>query len=213
MSNTSTFISIEEAIKEFQQNNFLIVMDDETRENEGDLIIPAANITSQQMAFLVRYSSGYVCAPTTNKRANELDLPLMSTLQCQGVKDKKSTAYTMTCDYAYGTTTGISSADRSLTCRKLADLIGTTKPSDFIKPGHIVPLRAVDGGVLVRRGHTEAAVDLCKLAGLPPVGVIGELVKEDDGLMMRLDDCIEFGKKYNIKLINVQQLVEYIEKQ
>ncbi|KAL6944678.1 3,4-dihydroxy 2-butanone 4-phosphate synthase [Hanseniaspora osmophila] len=213
MSNKANFSPIEEAIEDFKQNKFLIVMDDESRENEGDLIIPAHNITSQQMAFIVKYTSGYICAPMTNSRADKLDLPLMSTLECAGIHDKKSTAYTMTVDAAKGTTTGISSSDRSLTCRNLADFVNINKPTDFIKPGHIVPLRAVDGGVVKRGGHTEAAVDLCRLSGLPEVGVIGELVREDDGEMMRLKECVEFSEKHNIKIITVEQLISYIKSQ
>ncbi|QLQ80256.1 hypothetical protein HG537_0D02570 [Torulaspora globosa] len=212
MSEKTNFMPIEDAIEHFRQNKFLIVMDDESRENEGDLICAGANISSENMAFLVRYSSGYVCVPMSNDVADRLDLPLLRT----GMKyesnddDRHGTAYTITVDVAEGTTTGISAHDRALTCKRLAD--PAAKATDFLKPGHICPLRAADGGVLKRRGHTEAAVDLCKLSGLPPVGVICELVKDEDGSMMRLDDCRDFGAKHNIPLITIEQLVHYLER-
>ncbi|AET38483.1 3,4-dihydroxy-2-butanone-4-phosphate synthase RIB3 Ecym_2785 [Eremothecium cymbalariae DBVPG len=209
---SSPFTEIADAIELFKQNKFLIVMDDESRENEGDLICAAVNITTEQMAFLIKYSSGYVCAPLTNQLADKIDLPLMNQLRCEAYDDDRhGTAYTITCDYAHGTTTGISAQDRALTCSKLADSTVTAK--DFLKPGHIVPLRAKDGGVLERGGHTEAAVDLCKLAGLPEAGVICELVRQEDGLMMRLDDCIKFGAEHDIKLINIAALQQYISTQ
>lgn len=186
-------------------------MDDESRENEGDLICAGDNVTQEQMAFLVRYSSGYVCAPMSNEFADRLDLPLMRELKCQANDDDRhGTAYTITCDYAKGTTTGISAHDRALTCRKLAD--STKTATDFLKPGHVVPLRAVDGGVLKRGGHTEAAVDLCKLAGKPPVAVICELVRDSDGMMMRLNDCVAFGKEHGIELITIEQLKSHIQR-
>lgn len=203
---------IEQVIPHFKQNGFVIVMDDTSRENEGDLIVAAENITTEQMAFLIRYSSGYVCAPMTNEYADRLDLPLMrNNLKCvSNADDRHGTAYTITVDAAEGTTTGISAHDRGLTCKTLAK--GDSKPTDFLKPGHICPLRAADKGVLERRGHTEAAVDLCKLSGLAPVGVIGELVNDDlQGSMMRLDDCVEFGKKHNIPIITIEDLAEYLK--
>lgn len=181
-------------------------MDDEDRENEGDLIMAAELCTQEKMAFLVRYSSGYVCVPLSQERANQLDLPPMLANR----SDRHGTAYTVTCDFAEGTTTGISAHDRSLTARGLAN--PNSKPDDFIKPGHVLPLRAVDGLLKKRRGHTEAAVQLSTLAGLQPAGVICELVRDEDGLMMRLDDCVQFGKKHNIKLININQIVDYISK-
>lgn len=187
-------------------------MDDDSRENEGDLIAAASNITTEQMAFLIRHSSGYVCAPMSNEYADKLDLPLMrDNLKCvSNADDRHGTAYTITVDAAEGTTTGISAHDRGLTCRTLAQ--STSKPTDFLKPGHICPLRAADNGVLQRRGHTEAAVDLCKLSGLPPVGVICELVNDDEqGTMMRLNNCVEFGKKFNIPIITIEDLAQYIK--
>lgn len=187
-------------------------MDDEDRENEGDLVCAAAGITSEQMAFLVRHSSGYVCAPMTNEVADRLDLPLLRTgmKYTSNADDRHGTAYTITVDAAKGTSTGISAHDRALTCTQLAS--GHSKSTDFLKPGHICPLRAADGGVVERAGHTEAAVDLSKLSGLPPVGVICELVNDRDGSMMRLDDCKEFGRKHGIPLLTIQQLIEYIRR-
>ena len=207
----STFMPIEQAIEHFKQNKFVIVMDDESRENEGDLICAAQNVTTEQIAFLVRHSSGYICTPLTNEIADKLDLPLLRT----GMKyesnadDRHGTAYTITVDAVEGTTTGISAHDRALTCKTLANK--KSKPTDFLKPGHVCPLRAVDGGVINRRGHTEAAVDLCQLSGLEPVGVICELVNDRDGSMMRLNDCKEFGQKFNIPLITIDDLADYIK--
>ncbi|EGV64710.1 3,4-dihydroxy 2-butanone 4-phosphate synthase [Yamadazyma tenuis] len=201
---STVFTPIPEALEAFKNGEFLIVMDDEDRENEGDLIMAAELITQEKMAFLVRHSSGYVCVPLSKERADTLELaPMLA-----NKTDKHGTNYTITCDYAVGTTTGISAHDRALTANKLAD--GTSKASEFIKPGHILPLRAAAGLLKERRGHTEAAVQLCELTQLEPAGVICELVREEDGLMSRLDDCVEFSKAHNIKLINIKQLVEYI---
>ncbi|CEP63442.1 3,4-dihydroxy-2-butanone-4-phosphate synthase RIB3 LALA0_S08e02542g [Lachancea lanzarotensis] len=212
MSGDSThFTPIEQALEAFKNNKFLMVLDNEDRENEADLICAAEGITQEQMAFLVRYSSGYVCAPMSNSVADRIDLPLMREMNVKSSRDDRhGTAYTITCDFADGTTTGISAHDRALTCRKLADI--STKPSDFLKPGHIVPLRAVDNGVLQRDGHTEAAVDLCKLTGKAPVGVICELVRDEDGLMMRLDDCIKMKQKFGIDIITIESLKSYLSK-
>lgn len=201
---SEVFTPIPEAIEAFKNGEFLIVMDDEDRENEGDLIIAGELITQEQMAFLVKYSSGYVCVPLSTERADALELPPMFANKT----DKHGTNYTVTCDYGVGTTTGISAHDRALTANKLAD--ANSKPEEFIKPGHILPLRAVPGLLKKRRGHTEAAVQLCELSNLQPAGVICELVRDEDGLMMRLDDCIRFSNTHNIKIINIKQLVEYI---
>ncbi|SAL97643.1 hypothetical protein [Absidia glauca] len=199
------FNSVEEALDDFAANQFVLVMDNEDRENEGDLIIAAQNVTTEQMAFLIKYSSGYVCVPTTGERLDELSLPLMVPKNTELMR----TAYTVSVDYAHGTTTGISAHDRALTSRKLAD--STVRPEDFSRPGHILPLRAVPGGTFERFGHTEAAVDLCQLANLPPVACIGELVKEDDlsGSMARRDDCFVFAKKHGIKMITIKDLIAY----
>lgn len=200
----STFTEITTAIDAFKNGEFLIVMDDEDRENEGDLIISAELITQEKMAFLVRHSSGYVCVPLSTERADKLGLEPM----LKDRTDRHGTAYTVTCDVSEGTTTGISAHDRALTANGLANI--GLKEVDFIKPGHILPLRAVPGLLKKRRGHTEASVQLCELAGLQPAAVICELVREEDGLMLRLDDCIEFGKKHEIKIITIEQLVKHI---
>lgn len=201
---SASFTAIPEAIEAFKNGEFLVVMDDEDRENEGDLIIAAEHVTQEKMAFLVRHSSGYVCVPMSTERAEKLDLQPMLKNQT----DRHGTAYTVTCDYADGTTTGISAHDRALTARKLAD--PTSTASGFIKPGHILPLRAVDGLLRKRRGHTEASVELCRLSGLEPVAVICELVRDDDGLMMRLDDCVGFAKKFGIKVVTIEQIVKHM---
>lgn len=200
---SSKFESIPTAIEAFKNGEFLVVMDDEDRENEGDLIIAAELTTQEKMAFLVRYSSGYVCAPLSTERADALNLNPMIANQT----DRHGTAYTVTCDHN-DTTTGISARDRALTVRLLAN--PSSKSNDFIKPGHVLPLRAVPGLLKKRRGHTEAGVQLCELAGLQPAAVICELVRDEDGLMMRLDDCAKFAAEHNIKMITIEQLVEHI---
>lgn len=199
-----SFTPIPEAIQAFKQGEFLIVMDDESRENEGDLIMAAELCTQEKMAFLVRHLSGYVCAPLSTERADKLELHPMLKNQT----DRHGTAYTVTCDYAHGTTTGISAHDRALTVRLLAN--AESESEDFIKPGHILPLRAVPGLLKKRRGHTEAAVQLSELAGLQPAAVICELVRDEDGLMQRLPDCQKFAKEHNLKIITIEQLVDYI---
>ncbi|OZJ03413.1 Cysteine desulfurase, mitochondrial [Bifiguratus adelaidae] len=201
------FDSIQEAIDALARGEFILVVDNEDRENEGDLIIAAEKCTTEAMAFLIRYSSGYVCVPTTDERLKELDLPLMVPKNTELMR----TAYTISVDYKHGTTTGISAHDRALTARKLAD--PTTTPDDFSRPGHILPLRAVPGGVMHRFGHTEASVDFCKLAGLAPVAVIGELVKENDpqGGMARRDDCKAFAERWNLRMTTQATVKETAE--
>ncbi|WPK26733.1 hypothetical protein PUMCH_004093 [Australozyma saopauloensis] len=201
----SVFAPVPEAIEAFKNGEFLVVMDDESRENEGDLIIAAEKVTQEKMAFLVRYSSGYVCAPLLTERADKLELQPM----LKDRTDRHGTAYTVTCDYAHGTTTGILAHDRALTVRKLAD--ATVVPDDFIRPGHVLPLRAVPGLLRARRGHTEASVQLCELAGLQPAATICELVRDEDGLMMRLDDCVEFSKRHGIKIVTIEQIVDHMD--
>ncbi|KAJ3342839.1 hypothetical protein HDU93_000969 [Gonapodya sp. JEL0774] len=198
------FDTIEDALKDFAEGKFLIVVDDEDRENEGDLIIAAQFMTQEKMAFLIRYSSGLVCAPMTYERLEELNLPLM--VSNNDNKEYMGTAFTVTVDLIGETTTGISAADRAATVRGLAD--PKRKAADFARPGHILPLRAHRGGVLKRTGHTEAAVDLCKLSGLTPVGVICEIVK-DDGEMARRDDLEVFAKKFGIKMITIADMAKY----
>lgn len=195
---------IESALAELRAGRPLVVTDSPDRENEGDLILSAEHATTEWLAFTIRYSSGYLCAPMTNERANELDLPLM----VEQNQDSRRTAYTVSVDAAEGITTGISAHDRALTLRLLAN--PASGPADFIRPGHILPLRAVPGGVLERAGHTEAAVDLMRLAGLQPVGVIGELVN-DDGSMMRGDTLEAFVREHGIFQISIKEIAEYLD--
>jgi 3,4-dihydroxy 2-butanone 4-phosphate synthase/GTP cyclohydrolase II len=197
---------IVEALRAFERGEIVVVMDDDGRENEGDLIVAAVHCTPEKMAFIVRHTSGIVCAPMTREDARRLNLNPM-------VADNDaphSTAFTVTVDFKHGTTTGISADDRTLTVRNLAN--GNVGPSDFVRPGHIFPLVAREGGVLMRSGHTEAAVDLCKLAGLPPVGVICELVN-DDGSVMRGPQVQSFAEKNGLKQVSVADLIAYRQRQ
>jgi 3,4-dihydroxy 2-butanone 4-phosphate synthase/GTP cyclohydrolase II len=181
----------------------VIVADDEARENEGDAIMAAQFATQEWIAWMVRHTSGYLCAPMPNALADRLELPIM----VERSEDVRGTAYTISVDAADRTSTGISAADRAHTLRVLADPAST--PDRLIRPGHILPLRAVDGGVVERAGHTEAAVDLMRLAGLAPVGVIGEIVA-DDGEMMRLPGLIELGERDGLPVTTVAALVDWI---
>ncbi|MGP9536726.1 3,4-dihydroxy-2-butanone-4-phosphate synthase [Brachybacterium sp. AOP43-C2-M15] len=180
----------------------VVVVDDEDRENEGDLILAAATATDAQVAFAVRHSSGLLCAPMSTERADDLRLPLMVAESA----DPLRTAYTVSVDAASGVTTGISAADRARTLRVLA--AERTGPEDLIRPGHVLPLRARPGGVLERRGHTEAAVDLTRLAGLPAVGMIVELV-HDDGTMRRGPALRDFADEHGLAMISIEQLVRH----
>ncbi|KAG6885111.1 hypothetical protein C0993_005785 [Termitomyces sp. T159_Od127] len=192
------FDPIDAAFAAFHAGEFLVVMDSEDRENEGDLIIAAAHCTTEKMAWMIKHTSGYICIALPAERLAELDLPPM----VPDNQDRHRTAYTVTVDYKHGTTTGISAADRSATARALAS--PDALPSDFTRPGHMVPLRARAGGVLARMGHTESAVDLCRLTGLPPAGVLCELVNDDaQGTMARRDDCRAFADKWGLKMISV----------
>ena len=182
----------------------VVVVDDESRENEGDIIFAAEKATPELLGFTIRYTSGVICAPITAARADELGLPPM----VRNNQDAKGTAYTLSCDAAAGITTGISGSDRAITVQLLADADATA--ADLVRPGHVFPLRAVDGGVLARRGHTEAAVDLCRLAGLTPAGVIAEL-NHDDGSMMRLPALRAFADAFELPLVSIEDLVSYIE--
>lgn len=194
--------TIEEAFEALRVGLPVLVADDEDRENEGDVIMAAATATTEWMAWTIRHSSGYICAPMSESRADRLGLPLM----VADNRDPRLTAYTVTVDAAQGVTTGISAADRAHTIRTLAQ--EDSVPSDFNRPGHVVPLRARNGGVLVRAGHTEAAVDLCRLAGLAPVGAIGELV-HDDGSMMRLPAVLELGAEFSLPVITIAALIAW----
>lgn len=167
-----------DALRAFEAGEIVVVTDDDGRENEGDLIVAAVHCTADKMAFIVRHTSGIVCAPMPASEAKRLNLSAMVAEN----DSAHTTAFTVTVDFKHGTTTGISAEDRTLTVRNLAN--PNVGPADFVRPGHIFPLIAREGGVLMRSGHTEAAVDLCKLAGLPPIGVICELVN-DNGTVMR----------------------------
>ncbi|HET7660954.1 MAG TPA: bifunctional 3,4-dihydroxy-2-butanone-4-phosphate synthase/GTP cyclohydrolase II, partial [Oryzihumus sp.] len=180
----------------------VLVTDDEDRENEGDVILAAQTATEQWLAWTIRWSSGVVCAPMPDEVADRLELPPMVGRN----EDPRGTAYTISVDAREGVSTGISAADRARTVNLLAD--PATEASDLVRPGHVFPLRAREGGVLVRAGHTEAAVDLCRLAGLSPVGVIAELV-HDDGAMMRLPAVLELGAKHELPVITIEQLIAW----
>lgn len=196
--------TIDAALEALRQRKPIIVVDDEGRENEGDLIISAQLATAEWIAFMVRHTSGYLCAPLTGERADELGLPLMVLEN----EDARQTAYTITVDAADRDSTGISADDRAHTLRVLANPAAT--PADLRRPGHIVPLRAVEGGVRQRAGHTEAAVELMQLAGLEPVAAIGELV-EDSGEMRRLPSLIAFGDEHGLPVITIADLIDYLD--
>ncbi|CAJ2505003.1 Uu.00g123970.m01.CDS01 [Anthostomella pinea] len=211
------FDSIPDTIAAFRNGEFIVVMDDPGRENEGDLIIAADSITPEQMAFMVRYSSGLICAPITPALTESLKLPQM----VPDNEDPRGTAYTVSVDSADpSVTTGIGPHDRALTVRTLADPSATA--ASFRRPGHVFPLRARPGGVRARRGHTEAAVDFCRLAGKVEAAAICEIV--DDGAevngrairegpgMMRGEGCIAFARKWGLKACTIEDLVTYLEK-
>lgn len=197
---------------------FLVVLDDPSRENEADLIIAASAITTQQMGFMVRHSSGLICAPISAARAASLKLPQM----VPNSEDPRGTAYTVSVDAADdAVTTGISAHDRALTCRVLADP-DPTRPETLRRPGHVFPLEARAGGVRVRGGHTEAAVEFCRLAGLVEAGVICEIVDDGQAVegravhdgpeMLRGDDCIKFARRWGLKVCTIAALVDHVEK-
>jgi 3,4-dihydroxy 2-butanone 4-phosphate synthase/GTP cyclohydrolase II len=194
--------SIERAVADFREGKAIVVVDDENRENEGDIIFAASKATPELMAFLVRYSSGLVCAPITGEILDRLGIPLMTPHN----REKMRTAYTISIDSRDGITTGISATDRARTCRVLAD--SATEPFELVMPGHILPLRAKAGGVLERAGHTEAAVDFARLAGLTPAGVIGEVLN-DDGTLMRAPALREFADEHGIALVSIEDLQVY----
>ncbi|MGC4888477.1 bifunctional 3,4-dihydroxy-2-butanone-4-phosphate synthase/GTP cyclohydrolase II [Micromonospora sp. NBC_01392] len=198
----SSFGSIEQAVADVAAGRPVVVVDDEGRENEGDLIFAAELATPELVAFMVRHTSGYICVPLTEAECDRLDLPPMHHTN----QDRRGTAYTVTVDAREGVSTGISAADRSHTIRLLAD--AGTDPTDLARPGHVVPLRARAGGVLRRPGHTEAAVDLTRLAGLRPAGVLCELVN-DDGTMMRVPDLEKFCAEHGLTLITIADLIAY----
>jgi 3,4-dihydroxy 2-butanone 4-phosphate synthase / GTP cyclohydrolase II len=194
--------SIEQAIKDVAAGKAVIVVDDEDRENEGDLIFAAELATPELVGFMVRHTSGYICVPLTEEECDRLELPPMYHTN----QDKRGTAYTVTVDAREGVSTGISAADRTHTIRLLAS--ESTKATDLARPGHVVPLRARAGGVLRRPGHTEAAVDLAVMAGLRPAGVLCEMVR-DDGSMRRLPDLLEFAAEHDLTVISIADLIAY----
>ncbi len=198
----SPFASIEQAILDTKTGKPVVVVDDEARENEGDLIFAAEMATPQLLAFMVRHTSGFICAPLTEADADRLELPPMYHTN----QDRRGTAYTVTVDAREGVSTGISAADRAHTIHLLSD--PATSPADLARPGHVVPLRAKKGGVLRRPGHTEAAVDLAELAGLRPAGVLCELVN-DDGTMMRLPELMTFAEEHDLTLISIADLIAF----
>lgn len=195
------FNSILEAIEDMKNGKMIVVVDDEDRENEGDLVMAAEKITPEILNFMATYGRGLICVPLTKERSLELGLTLM----VEENNDQYKTAFTVSVDHK-SSTTGISAFERSKTIKELANPNSTK--SDFIRPGHIFPLIAKDDGVLKRAGHTEAAVDLAKMAGCTPVGVICEIMN-DDGTMARVDDLNDFVKKHNLKIITIQDLIEY----
>jgi len=199
-----SFDTVEDALNAFARGEAIVVMDDERRENEGDLIISASHCSVEAMAWMIKHTSGYICISLPEERLNELEIPMMVPEN----QERHKTAYTITVDYKHGTTTGISAHDRSLTVRKLVD--PTSTASDFSRPGHMVPLRAQNGGVLERRGHTETGVDLCALTNQPLGGVLCELVNDDAlGTMARRDDCRSFANRWGLKMISVDMLAQY----
>lgn len=195
-------VAFKAALEAFRSGQLLIVTDDAARENEGDLILAAEYATADKIAFMIRFTSGILCAPLLRKRAQELRLPLM----IQANEAPLGTAFTVSVDAKEGLTTGISAEERALTLRKLADPRATAE--DFVRPGHIFPLIAQEGGVLARPGHTEAALDLCRLTGVQEVGVIGEIMN-DDGTVKRGARLKEFAKRHRIHQIGVADLVNW----
>jgi len=203
--NRTIFASIEEAIEIIRKGDMLVVVDDENRENEGDLLMAADKITPEKVNFMISQGKGLLCAPLDLEIAKRLDIPLMTNKS----SDRQGTKFAVSIDVIEGTTTGISAVERAKTIKALAD--PNAKPSMFMRPGHIFPLIAERGGVLRRAGHTEAAVDLAKLAGLSPVGAICEIIRED-GEMARLDDLIPFAEKHNLKIITIEALIHWRRK-
>ncbi|KXF83747.1 GTP cyclohydrolase [Rhodococcus ruber Chol-4] len=201
MPRTSPAQDVELAVETLAAGGMVVVVDDDDRENEGDLVAAAATMTAEQMAFIVRHTTGIVCAPMTAHRADTLDLPLM----VERNTDAHGTAFTVTVDHV-STGTGVSAQDRAATVRALAD--DTTEPADLRRPGHVFPLRAREGGVLARAGHTEATVDLLRLTGAGDVGVIGEIVAED-GSMRRGADLVAFAREHGLPLLRIADLVRY----
>jgi 3,4-dihydroxy 2-butanone 4-phosphate synthase/GTP cyclohydrolase II len=201
-AQASSFATIPEAVEEIARGRMVIVVDDADRENEGDLIVAAEKVTPETIAFMVRYTSGVICMPVMGDRLDQLNIPLMVAANT----DHQRTAFTVSVDARRGVTTGISAADRATTIRAM--IHPGTLPEDILRPGHIFPLRYREGGVLRRAGHTEAAVDLARLAGLYPAGVLCETVN-DDGTMARLPELTRFASDHGLTLISIADLIEY----
>ena len=198
--------TIEEAIADYQAGRLVIIVDDEDRENEGDLTIPAQFVTAEQINFMTRYGRGLVCIPMTGERLDELKIPMMVSRS----ELHFGTPFTVSVEAAAGISTGVSAADRAYTCRVLID--PSTRPEDLIMPGHMFPLRARDGGVLVRAGQTETSVDLCKLAGMYPAAVLCEVMRPN-GEMARLPHLRTFARRHGIKIVSVADLIAYRHRQ
>ncbi len=201
-----TLSKIEDALETFARGGMVVVVDDEDRENEGDIIIASDAITPEAVAFMMKHARGLICVAMEGERLDALDIPLMVPDNTEYLK----TAFTVSVDYIHGTTTGISAADRAATVQALMD--ETSAPSDFARPGHIFPLRAHPRGVLGRPGHTEAAVDLARLTGRRPSGVICE-VANDDGTMARLPELLEFCRLHDLPIITIEELIRYRNRQ
>ncbi|MBY3166508.1 3,4-dihydroxy-2-butanone-4-phosphate synthase [Rhizobium leguminosarum] len=201
-----TIATIEDAISAIASGKMVVVVDDQNRENEGDIVVAADAVTPETIAFMMTHARGLVCIAMEGERLDALDIPLMVPNNTESHK----TAFTVSVDYLKGTTTGISAADRAATVRALVD--DRTKPDEFARPGHIFPLRANPRGVLGRPGHTEAAVDLARLAGRIPAGVICE-VANDDGTMSRLPELTLFAERHNLPLVTIEDLVAYLDRQ
>jgi 3,4-dihydroxy 2-butanone 4-phosphate synthase/GTP cyclohydrolase II len=198
----AAFSSIDEILADLRAGRMVIILDDEDRENEGDLIMAAEHASPEAVAFMIRHTSGIICVPMLEEQLARLDLPQMVPVNSESHR----TAFTVSVDLRAGTTTGVSSADRAATIRALAD--SSTQAADFARPGHIFPLRARRGGVLVRAGHTEASVDLCRLAGLKPAGVLCE-VMNDDGTMARRPELQEFARRHQLKMGTIAELIRH----
>lgn len=195
---------VEQGLAALRAGRGVLVLDDEDRENEGDLIFAAETITPEQMALTIRHGSGIVCLCITEARRRQLELPMMVEVN----SSQNQTAFTVTIEAAHGVTTGVSAQDRVTTIR--AAIADDARPSDIHRPGHVFPLRAHDGGVLARRGHTEATIDLMRLAGFKPYGVLCELTN-DDGSMARTPEVIEFARQHQMPVLTIEDLVAYRE--
>ena len=203
-SNTdrSVIRHIEEILRELAAGRMVIMLDDEDRENEGDLIMAAEHATAESLAFMIRHTSGIICVPLDAHRLERLELPQMVPANTETFR----TAFTVSVDYRHGTTTGVSAADRAATIRALVNPASCA--NDFMRPGHIFPLRPRLGGVLTRPGHTEATTDLCRLAALQPAGVLCELMN-DDGTMARRQECEAFAQRHGLKIATIAELIRY----